>query len=112
MKKILLGLATVGFFSAISFSACGEDPCSAKPKCSADPVLTAEQITACKAAPVVTTCKTERDAYGDCSKSNTTCGTDNKSDYSKVAAACKTQFDALTKCTTPAVDAGSGRDGG
>ena len=112
MKKILLGLATVGIFSAISFSACGSaDPCSGTPKCSADPVPTAAQIADCKTAQAVATCKTERDAANNCAAGQQVCGTDNKTDGTKslanVVANCKTQIDALTKCSTPATtDAG------
>ena len=116
MKKILLGLATVGIFSALSFSACGSDPCPSSPKCSADPVPTADAIAACKTAAAVTTCKTERDAYSSCASGQQVCGTDNKTDGTRtlanIAANCKTQLDAYTKCSTPSVDAGTSRDGG
>ena len=116
MKKILLGLATIGAISAISFSACGSDPCTAAPKCSADTKPTEAQIKDCQTAAAVTTCKTERDALTNCYLAQQVCGTDNKTDGTKtlanITANCKTQIEASTKCSTATVDAGGKRDGG
>lgn len=113
MKKILLGLATIGLVSAISFSACGGDPCSAKSKCSADPAVTAADIKTCQdTVAKMTTCKTEYDAQTSCFQTNQKCTSDNKSDGVATLAACKTQFDAYTKCVAAAVTDAGTKDGG
>lgn len=117
MKKILLALSTIGFVSAVSFSACGSaDSCNATSKCSADPVVTRTdaEIKACQTArDAVTTCKTEIDATSSCYINNQKCTADNKNDAVATLAACKTQVDAQTACLTkPVADAGTRSDGG
>ncbi len=117
MKKILLGLATISAITAISFSACGSDACATQSKCSADTKKTDAEIKTCQDnAAKVTTCKTESDAYSNCTIAQQACGTDNKTDGTKtlanITANCKTQLDAYTKCTTSAVvDAGANTGG-
>lgn len=102
MKKIFLSLATIGFVSMISFAACGSgDPCTATSSCSADPKPTDAQIKACQDQRAgITKCKTEADAFGDCQVSNRKCTADKTTDGVATLAACKTQFDAYTTCTT------------
>ncbi len=116
MKKILLGLATVTVVSAISFSACGSvDPCPTTPRCSADPVPTADQVKACQdAVTKYAACKTQQDAVTSCSN-GVACTSDNKTDSTKLASTCATQITAYTTCVTNLLttDAGStGKDGG
>ncbi len=102
MKKILLSLATIGFVSALSFSACGSsDPCTASSSCSADVKATDAQIKACQdQRAAITTCRAEADSFGNCQVSNKKCTSSNTTDGAATLAACKTQFDAYTTCST------------
>jgi hypothetical protein len=112
MKKILLGLATVGVFSAIAFSACGAaDNCNSTSKCSADPARTTADIQTCKdtAAKYASSCNAEYVAYSNCFTANQKCTSANITDPLATVAACATQTDAFTKCVAAALTTDAGR---
>ena len=86
-----------------SCSGVGGDRCSAKSKCSADPVPTPADIKACQDSLKppdggTVKCLTEVNAFFDCYLANQVCGTDNKTDMTKTMDRCRSELNAYTTC--------------
>ncbi len=89
-------------FVVVVLGACG-DLCSQQSPCANDTKLTEAQIQECRdLTKDGAKCAKEQKDARQCINDKTTCDGSGKTDGTKLAAACSTQFDALQTClTTP-----------
>lgn len=100
----LIGCTVFGCSSsndAASTAAAGNCPAVGSKACPNDTAIDQTSADACVKSKSDAKCGS---AYTDvlkCAGNNAPCGTDGKVDSSKFATACKTQYEAYTKCVTP-----------
>jgi hypothetical protein len=98
MVKVKLLVVSAVAAVALSFAACGGDPCTAKSKCSADPAPTDAQIKACQDAVAEAKCGSKYKSMVECMQSNQVCTSDNMTDAQATAAKCTTQVSEALAC--------------
>jgi hypothetical protein len=117
MKNLVMFLGAVLFVGAAACSsssdaassaASGNCPAVGSKVCSADDAVTQDEADECVKDKNDATCGAKYTAALECEGSNAKCGSDNKLDGASLLAACSTQLQAYSDCTTPSTTGDGG----